>query len=208
MGIIPTIIGITGGSGSGKTTLAQAVAQAKVPSIVISLDYYYKDQAHLPFEVREVCNYDAPEALEFDLLERHLDQILKGKVVSVPTYDFGKHTRAAEILEIPPHPLIIIEGILLLHSKALRKKLALSVFVDTSENERFKRRLERDIKERGRTVESVHEQWHATVRPMHDKHCAPTKAVADIIISGEESLESGLERVLTALDKLQIEGTI
>jgi uridine kinase len=181
------IIGVAGGTASGKTTLARDLHRVggsdKVQ--VIALDSYYRCHKHLPMEQRAAINYDHPDVFEFDLLRRHLDILVSGKSVDVPTYDFATHSRASETMRIEPTDVVIVEGILALHYPQLRQVYSYSVFVDASDELRFARRLKRDVRERGRTEESVHLQWNQTVQPMHVQFCAPTLDLASERVSGE-----------------------
>ncbi len=178
------LIGIAGGTGSGKTTVAQRIQEyfrhARV--VVLPQDAYYKDQSHLPMEERIKVNYDHPDAFDTDLLIRHLLALKQGEAIEMPVYDFKTHTRSSKTIRVQPGDVIILEGILVLHDPRIRSLLDIKIFVDTPDDIRFIRRLTRDIRERGRTVESVIEQYLATVRPMHLEFVEPSKAYADIII--------------------------
>jgi len=180
----PLIIGIAGGSGSGKTTIAQAMAEeiGAEHCAHILHDSYYRDLSHLEETARHEVNYDHPDSLETELLVEHLHALMHGAAVEVPRYDFAHHNRRAETDHIEPKPVVLIEGVLALAEPALREVMDLKIFVDTHSDLRFMRRLERDINERGRTRESVYEQYLATVRPMHTKFVAPSKAHADLVI--------------------------
>lgn len=180
----PLIIGIGGGSGSGKTTIASALLeQAGHDNAALILhDSYYRDLAHLPLEERAAVNYDHPDSLETELLVEHLHALRHGAAIDKPLYDFTTHTRRAETERVEPRPVILIEGVLVLAEPALRAVMDLKIFVDTDSDLRFMRRLERDIKDRGRTLESVFEQYLATVRPMHVQFVDPSKAAADLVI--------------------------
>ena len=196
----PYLIGIAGPSGSGKTALARRLAPL-LPrdSIVISLDSYYHPQAHLPEEERAALNYDHPDALDWDLLLTHLDRLRHGHAVEQPIYRFDHHTRDAGTRRVPPRPYLVLEGILALYHAQVRGMLDLKVFVDTRDEECFGRRLRRDLAERGRTEASVQEQYQATVRPMAEQFVLPSRQFADLIVSGEEPIESGVGRVLAAV---------
>lgn len=180
----PLVIGLTGGTGSGKTTVAEAIiATAGQPRVtLLPQDAYYRTQPNLPFEVREQTNYDEPSAFDTELLIAHLDSLLRGEAIARPVYDFTRHDRAPQTIPLEPRPVIVVEGILVLHELALRQRLALKIFVDTPPDERFIRRLERDVKERGRSAQSVIDQYRRTVKPMHDLFVEPTKQHADLII--------------------------
>lgn len=178
------LIGIAGGSGSGKTMVSQRLfddlGSDKV--IIIQQDSYYKDLSHLRFEERKKQNFDHPDALDDELLMRHLRELLAGKYIDQPIYDFTLHTRRKETRRIGNHIIIILEGILILHNPLLRKLMDIKVYVDTDDDIRFIRRLRRDISERGRDLDSIIEQYEQSVRPMHLQFVEPSKRYADIII--------------------------
>jgi uridine kinase len=180
----PLVIGLAGGSGSGKTTIAQSIVEAVGPGdvVLIQHDAYYRDQTHLPLEERAKVNYDHPDSLETDLLVEHLRVLLAGRAIERPVYDFTVHNRAAETVEVEPHPVILVEGILVLTEPDLRDLMDLKIYVDTDADLRIARRWERDIKERGRTFDSVRDQYLHTVRPMHLQFVEPSKRYADIVI--------------------------
>lgn len=180
----PLIIGIAGGSGSGKTTIAQSIVEAigAADMTLIQHDAYYRDQTHLPVEERAKVNYDHPDSLETELLVAHLEEMLAGNRVDRPVYDFTVHNRAEERIRVEPKPAIIVEGILVLYEPALRDLMDLKVYVDTDADLRIARRWERDISERGRTFDSVRDQYLETVRPMHLQFVEPSKRYADIVI--------------------------
>lgn len=181
------IICVAGGTASGKTTLARELYRIGGDDRVqvLPLDSYYRDLGHLPPKERETVNYDHPNALEIKLLRFHLDALRNGNPVEAPVYDFATHSRSKEIQRIAPTDVVIIEGILALHFPELREAYSYSVFVETDDELRFRRRLQRDVTERGRTKESVHAQWDATVQPMHVQYCAPTRELASEIMTGE-----------------------
>lgn len=178
------VIGLAGGTGSGKTTVSEAVVRAAGAEQVLILpqDAYYRAQNDLPFAVRERTNYDEPSAFDTPLLVEQLGALLRGEAVEQPVYDFANHNRAETTIRLEPRPVIVVEGILVLHEAALRERFTLSVFVDAPPDERFIRRLERDVRERGRSAQSVIEQYRRSVKPMHDLFVEPTKAHADLII--------------------------
>jgi len=180
----PLLIGIAGGSGSGKTTIAMAVMEeiGESGAAHIAHDAYYRHQPDLPFEQRAKVNYDHPHSLETELLIKHLEELRSGHEVDVPEYDFNQHLRRPEWRRVEPRPVIIVEGILILAEPELREMFDLKIYVDADPDLRILRRLERDIAERGRSRESVVDQYHATVRPMHLQFVEPSKRYADLII--------------------------
>jgi uridine kinase len=180
----PVIIGVSGGSGSGKTTVTKTIYNYfKGHSIlVLEQDSYYKDQSDVPFEERLKTNYDHPLAFDNDLLIEHLEKLINYEPIEKPVYDYTIHTRSSETIHVEPKNVIILEGILVLEDERLRNLMDIKVFVDTDADLRFIRRLTRDIKERGRTLESVIDQYIHVVRPMHNQFIEPTKRYADIII--------------------------
>lgn len=180
----PVVIGVAGGSGSGKTTVTRSICQrfADKTILVIEQDYYYKDQSHLPFEDRLNTNYDHPLAFDNDLLISHLHDLMNQKSIEKPVYDYKIHTRSNEIIPVDPKEVIILEGILILEDPRLVDLMDIKVFVDTDSDVRIIRRLLRDIKERGRSLDSVIDQYVNNVRPSHLQFVEPTKRYADIII--------------------------
>jgi len=180
----PLVVGIAGGTGSGKTTVAQRLAGAMPPErcAMIEHDAYYRDQGHLAPDERAAINYDHPSALESALLAEHLRELRAGRAVEVPIYDFATHTRRRETRPIAPARVILVEGILVFSEPALREQMDIKLFVDTDPDIRLMRRIRRDLEERGRTFQSVRDQYYATVRPMHIEHVEPTRRWADLII--------------------------
>jgi len=180
----PVIIGVAGGTGSGKTTVAKEILRrAGTPRIAfLQHDAYYKDLGNLPLAQRAMQNFDHPDALDNALLIAHLQMLKASQPVDVPVYDFTTHTRTTQTLRIEPQPVILLEGILIFADDTLRKLMDVKIYVDTDPDIRFIRRLERDIKERGRTTESVVRQYLSTVRPMHQEFVEPSKRHADVII--------------------------
>jgi uridine kinase len=180
----PVVIGVTGGSGSGKTSVTKAIYESfKGHSILmIEQDYYYKDQSDLPFEERLKTNYDHPLAFDNDLLIEHLESLLRFELIEKPVYDYSLHTRSEKVIPVEPKDVIILEGILVLEDERLRNLMDIKLYVDTDADLRIIRRLMRDIKDRGRTMDSVIEQYVNVVRPMHNQFIEPTKRYADIII--------------------------
>lgn len=180
----PILIGITGGTGSGKSTVANEIYNAlpKESIVKIEQDSYYRDQSALSFEERIKTNYDHPDAFDTALLLSHLEDLINGKPIDKPMYDFEKHTRKPESVRVNPTDIIILEGIMILVEPEIRNMLDIKIFVDTDADVRIVRRLQRDIKERGRTIDSVIEQYLGVVRPMHLQFIEPTKRYADLII--------------------------
>jgi uridine kinase len=183
-----TMVGIAGGTGSGKTTFAQAVAeQLEDKATLIAHDNYYRAHDDLIYDQRVVLNYDHPDAYETSLLIKHPIDLKQGKSVEIPTYDFALHNRAARTITIHPSPVIIVEGILILADERLRDLLDIKVFVDVEADVRILRRLARDVDERGRSVQSVIDQYFATVKPMHEAFVEPSKRFADFIVPANGS---------------------
>ena len=177
------VIGIAGGTGSGKTTLMNNLITAFSDVVtVLSHDNYYKRHDELTYEERCRLNYDEPAALETDLMARHLDILRQGGEIDCPVYDFTVHNRSDKTIRICPEKVIIVEGILIFESKQLRDLMDIKVFVDTDADVRLCRRIVRDVRERGRTLESVVEQYQNTVKPMHEQYVEPSKKFADIIV--------------------------
>lgn len=181
----PVIIGIAGGSGSGKTTIAHEIANninQHDRIVIITQDSYYKDNTGVPMQERMKINYDHPDAFDMPLLEAQLNQLLHRKPIEMPTYDFTAHTRSDETIRVDPADIIILEGILVLFTDEIRNLMDIKVYVDTDDDIRFIRRLERDMKERGRSLDSVIDQYLGTVKPMYNQFIEPTKRYADIIV--------------------------
>ena len=178
------LIGVCGGTGSGKTTTANNIAAEFKDNevVLIQLDSYYKKINHLTFEERSKTNFDHPNAIDFKLLKNDLINIKQGNKISIPQYDFKTHTRLNNTIDINPHHIVIVEGILSLYDKTIRDLMTIKIFVDTADDIRIIRRLKRDINKRNRSFESVTNQYYNTVRPMHEQFVEPTKKYADIII--------------------------
>lgn len=191
------VIGICGGTGSGKTTVAHKIVAAVGAENVVFLqqDAYYRDLGDMPLEVKNRVNYDHPDAFDNELLINHLRALKAGDSVDQPIYDYAIHSRTAAKRHIVPRPVIIIEGILIFMSAELRSLMDMKVFVDTDADIRFIRRLQRDIDERGRTPQSVIEQYQMTVRPMHLQFVEPSKRYADIIIPEGGSNQVGIDLI-------------
>ncbi len=176
-------IGIAGGTGSGKSTLTAHIKKRFGDEVsVINHDNYYKDLSDLPFEVRCQQNYDHPDAFETDLLIRHLNALRAGATIACPVYSYAQHNRTTETIEIRPTGVVVLEGILIFCEPALREQLDIKIFVDTDADVRILRRIVRDVRERGRSLESVVDQYLTTVKPMHEQFVEPSKRYADIIV--------------------------
>ena len=201
------VIGVAGGTGSGKTTIAHKLAEAlpEGSASVIEHDSYYRDHSDLLLEQRQLLNYDHPDALESDLLARHLAQLRAGQAVEVPIYDFRTHSRRHNTRHVEPTPVIVVEGILTLVETNLREQLDIKIFVDTDADIRVFRRIRRDLEERGRSFSSVRDQYYATVRPMHIQFVEPSKHWADLIIpeggDNHVALEILVARLLQATER-------
>ncbi|HEX8287375.1 MAG TPA: uridine kinase [Pyrinomonadaceae bacterium] len=189
------IIGICGGTGSGKTTIARKVIESvgRESVILIEQDSYYRNLADMPLDERHQANFDHPDSIDSEMLMNHLKRLKSGSSIEMPVYDFVTHTRSDRYDHIDPKPVVIVEGILIFSEPRILSLLEVRVFVDTPDDIRFIRRLQRDITERGRTVESVIAQYYATVRPMHYEFVEPSKRNADIIIPEGGNPEIGIE---------------
>ena len=178
------IIGISGGTGSGKTTVAQKIISAVGDANVVYLqqDSYYRNLGDMPLDLRHRVNYDHPDAFDTELLINHLEALRAGESIEQPTYDYATHSRRTTTIHLEPQPVIVVEGILIFVNPQLRALMDLKIFVDTDADIRFIRRLDRDVNERGRSVESIITQYTTTVRPMHLQFVEPSKRYADIII--------------------------
>ena len=198
------LIGIAGGTGSGKTSLAKGILSdyGTGEVTVIEQDSYYKDLSHILYEERAARNYDHPDAIDIALFENHLISLLAGDSVQVPVYDFSTHVRMDKHRTITPHHVIVVEGIFVLHYTQLRNLFSLKVFVDTPTDIRYIRRLTRDIKERGRTMESVVNQYLKTVRPMHEQFVEPSKYFADIIVPEGGQNKAAVDLIRTKINSI------
>jgi uridine kinase len=187
------IIGISGGSGSGKTTIVRQIAEIVPDFVCIAQDSYYKSAEYMDNQNITAFNFDHPSAFDTELMVEHLQALRRGETIRVPVYDFVHHRRSAETVEVVPHSLVLFEGIMVFVDPRVRDLLDLKLYVDTPDDIRFIRRLERDIKERGRTVESVIRQYLEVVRPGHLEFIEPTKAYADLIIPEGGNNEKALQ---------------
>ena len=195
------LVGIAGPSGSGKTSLARALVKhlGRDATTLIPLDAYYRDLSHLSPSERARVNFDHPNSLETELLIQHVRELRAGRAVEIPVYDFTTHTRRQDTRRVEPARVILVEGILVLVEPELRKLFDVKLYVDSDADVRFIRRLRRDIEERGRTVESVCEQYLSTVRPMHLEFVEPSKRYADVIIPEGGFNEVAIEMVAARL---------
>ena len=198
------VIGVAGGSGSGKTTVVRRIVDSLGPEHVTLLqhDRYYRDRNDLRLEERAALNYDHPNSLETDLLVRHVQELKKGNSVQVPAYDFTRHARLAETETFQPRRALIVEGILVFTDAALRDLMDIKVFVDTDSDTRFIRRLQRDVAERGRTMDSVIDQYQGTVKPMHLEFVEPSKRYADLIVPEGGHNQVAVDLLLTLVKSL------
>ena len=196
------IIGVAGGTGSGKTTLAENIARAFGDRVaVITHDSYYRAQNDMSYEERCKQNYDHPDAFETDLLCEHLDALARGEAIDMPVYDYTVYNRSSRTERVEPRAVVILEGILIFCDERLREKMDLKIFVDTDADERILRRIARDTKERGRSLDSVIDQYLTTVKPMHDAFVEPYKRYADIIVPGGGSNPAALDMIITRVNK-------
>ena len=180
----PVIIGVTGGSGSGKTSVSRAIFDSLNGHslLMIQEDSYYKNQDDISFDERVKVNYDHPNAFDTDLLIEQLGDLLEWKAIDIPVYDYGQHTRSKKTVHVEPKEVIIVEGILVLNDPRLRDLMDIKIFVDTDDDIRIIRRIQRDLEERGRSLQSVIDQYLSTVKPMYHQFIEPTKRYADIIV--------------------------
>jgi uridine kinase len=202
LGSRPCIIAIAGASGSGKTTLANELALrlgGPDHSLVLGLDHYYRDLAHLAFEDRVGQNFDAPEAIESELLQAHLTALAAGRSIEQPQYDFTRHVRHSDVVCVEPRDFVVVEGILALCWSEINVLYSVKVFVETSLDCCFTRRMQRDTQERGRSPEQIRSQWQETVMPMCAAYVLPAAQHADIIVSGVDEVARNAERVLQTL---------
>lgn len=200
----PVVIGVAGGSGSGKTTVARRIVESLGDEHVSVLyhDRYYRDRPDLRLEERAALNYDHPDSLETDLLVRHVRALREGQAIEMPGYDFARYCRRPTTETIQPRRAIIVEGILIYAEAALRELMDVKVFVDTDDDTRFIRRLRRDVADRGRTMESVIEQYLGTVKPMHLEFVEPSKRYADVIIPRGGHNAVAIDMLLTLIRSL------
>lgn len=197
----PLIIGVAGGSGSGKTTVARTIHDALgVDGGFVDQDAYYRPLARLTLEERRLVNFDHPDSLDLDLFRAHLATLARGAPIDKPVYDFAQHTRSAETVRIDPCEVVLVDGILLFADAELRQLLDIRIFVDVADDVRFIRRLQRDLAERGRSVDMVIEQYLSTVRPMHLEFVEPSKRHAHVIIPEGGHNQIGIDMVLARVE--------
>jgi len=198
------VIGISGGTGSGKTTITDRIISAlsEESVVVLQQDHYYKDLPQMPLDERAKQNFDHPDSIDTPLLVEHMRALREGRAIERPVYDFTKHRRSGKTVRLEARPAVILEGILIFENMALRELMDIKIFVDTDADLRFIRRLRRDITERGRTMESVVEQYYSTVRPMHMEFIEPSKRYADVIIPEGGHNEVGIDLVIQKIRSL------
>ena len=201
---IPLTIGVAGGTGSGKTTVANVILErvGKQHIAYLPHDAYYREFIGLPPDQKAAMNFDHPNSLETELMIKHIEQLKHGNSIEIPIYDFSTNSRTDRTIKVEPQPVIIVEGILLFVDKKLRDMLDVKIFVDTNPDIRFIRRLQRDINERGRTTESVIQQYLTTVRPMHLEFVEPSKRYANVIIPEGGLNEVAMEMVIARIESL------
>ena len=199
-----TIIGIAGGTGSGKTTVVRKIAEALPPHhvVVVPLDSYYNDTSHMTEEDRHAINFDHPDAFDWKLLIKQVNELRNGQAVEQPTYSYIKCNRLKETLHVEPKPVIIIEGIMTLLNKKLRDMMDLKIFVDTDSDERLIRNIQRDVLERGRTVDMVISRYLEVLKPMHEQFIEPTKKYADLIIPQGGENHKGINILCKYIERL------
>lgn len=200
------VVGICGGSGSGKSTLAHRVAESldSGPVSILGFDAYYRDHGHLSPEERALVNYDHPDSLDVELFVEHLDRIKAGHSVQSPVYNFSTHTRSDQVIHLDATPIVIVEGILILAFEDIRKRFDLTIYRSCPASVRLARRMHRDVAERGRTPESVAEQFAATVGPMHDRFVLANSVYADLIVDHEDfELDEATGAVVQRLRQLE-----
>ncbi|MFL2983314.1 MAG: uridine kinase [Candidatus Neomarinimicrobiota bacterium] len=198
------ILGVAGGTGSGKTYIVSKLLDIYSSEHITTIgqDSYYKDLKNIDYSNRKRQNFDHPDSIDIELFEKQLKQISIGLDINIPIYDFSKHVRLSNFKTISQCKIIIVEGLFALHYSQLRKLYTMKIFIDTPEKVRFKRRLNRDVKERGRTIKSVKKQYQTTVLPMHKKFIAPSKKHADVIINGDNDSIDSIDNIKVRIDSL------
>ena len=198
------LIGFCGGSAAGKTTLVTALlGHYGDKAVTVGLDSYYKDFQDLTFEEREEINFDHPSSFDIDLLKKHLTLLINGREIKKPIYNYNTHKRQTNTIIVNPKTLIFLEGTLIFHFIELINIINLKIFIETKESVRYQRRIDRDIKQRGREISNVKKQYQNTVKPMHEKYIDPLKSVADVIISGELDIVDSAKRIIKKIDLLR-----
>jgi uridine kinase len=202
---MPITVGISGGTGSGKTTVAQKIISSLGAANVVFIqqDSYYRSLGEMPVDLRQHVNFDHPDAVDMELMQQHLEALRAGQAIDVPVYDFVTHTRRPETVRVEPRPVVVVEGILIFSEPRIRSLLEIKIFVECDADIRFIRRLERDMRERGRSLESVVAQYLTTVRPMHLQYVLPSKRCADLIVP-----EGGFNEVAIDLITSKIRSSI
>lgn len=197
----PIVIGVTGGSGSGKTSVSRKILESfpGLSVLLLEQDSYYKDQSHLTFEERLKTNYDHPLAFDGDLLVSDLKKLINFETIQKPVYDYVNHTRSTEVVTQTPKDVIILEGLFVLEDERLRELMDIKIYVDTDDDLRIIRRIKRDIEERGRSLDSIIDQYLTVVKPMHHQFIEPTKRMADVIIPEGVSNQVGLDLIITKI---------
>ena len=198
------VVAIAGGTGSGKTFLTNNLKKKylKEEILILHQDSYYNDISYMEYNNRCKQNFDHPNAIDIDLIKKHLKGLRNGQIIKVFFYDFKSHLRVNNTRKTYKHKIIIIEGILMLHYQKLHKFYSLKVFIDSPEDIRINRRIKRDMKFRGRTYDSIQSQYKNTVKPMHDKYVTPSKKYADIIISGSDKIDDSVMKIKNKIDIL------
>lgn len=197
----PLLIGVVGGSGSGKTTVARAIYDfLGMDAAFIDMDAYYRDLSHLTMEERRQVNYDHPDSIDTELMVEHLARLRAGESILKPVYDFARHNRSPEVVQVAPREVVLVDGILLFADQRLREHFDIKIFVDVDDDVRFIRRLQRDVTERGRTMEDVIRQYLTTVRPMHLEFVEPSKRWADVILPEGGHNRIGVEMILARVE--------
>jgi uridine kinase len=197
----PFIVGICGGSGSGKTTIVRMLSQHFDADdfAVLAMDHYYRDFSRLPPQQRDLVNFDSPDAFDLELLVAHVEDLSESRGIDRPTYDFATHSRIAPRVRLEPKRTIVLDGMMALHHEPLRELFDLSVFVDVPADLRFIRRLQRDVAERGRTHDSVVQQYLSTVKPMHELYVEPQRHIADVIVGWTNRSETAIKMLARAV---------
>jgi uridine kinase len=196
------LIGIAGASCSGKTELSRRLSLL-LSAPILSLDAYYRELGHLPLEERSRMNFDVPQALDADLFIEHVRALARGEAIDHPTYDFARHTRTGRLERVVPGDVTIVEGLFVLHWPEVREILSTKVFIEVDGQTCFDRRLDRDVRERGRTAESVYRQYNETVRPMAERWVLPARRYADVVVSGVQPLDESSAAVVAAMTRMR-----